>query len=217
MQGGFGSGLVYRKEKRRQDRAASDQCSSPSSASASPLIYGNVWSRWSIIVRWTLTVKISQVLVAGGARGRPGSNHYGFTPLMMGRELIYLGEKQIKALLGAALRHTIAYINILSWAIQVSKGLVHLHFHKGLLSMLWPLLPFSALLLMSACCPLLHLPVFLLSLSSLISPSSSRVFLGHERYYSSRALLLLNSCCVSSTLFLHLLQFLNSKKSKYSF
>lgn len=40
--------------------------SSPSSVSASPLIYGNVWSRWSIIVRWTLTIKISQVLVAGG-------------------------------------------------------------------------------------------------------------------------------------------------------
>lgn len=118
-----------------------DQRSSPLSVSASPLIYGNVWSRWSIIVRWTLTIKISQVLVAGGARGRPGSNHYRFTPLMMGRELIYPGEKQIKALLSPALRHTIAYINILSWAIQVSKGLVHLHFHKGPLSTLWPPLP----------------------------------------------------------------------------
>lgn len=127
--------------ERRWDRAARDQCSSPSSVSASPLIYGNVWSRWSIIVWWTLTIKISQVLVAGGARGRPGSNHYGFTPLMMGRELIYPGEKQIKALLSPALRHTIAYINILSWAIQVSKGLVHLHFHKGPLSTLWPTLP----------------------------------------------------------------------------
>lgn len=127
--------------------------------------------------------------MAGGARGRPGSNHYGFTPLMMGRELIYLGEKQIKALLGAALRHTIAYINILSWAIQVSKGLVHLHFHKGLLSTPWPPLPFSALLLMSACCPLLHLPVFLLSLSSPISPSSSRVA---ESFPRSRALLFLS-------------------------
>lgn len=106
--------------------------------SASPLIYGNVWCRWSIIIRWTLTIKISQVLVAGGATGRPGSNHYGFTPLMMGRELIYPGEKQIKALLSPALRHTIAYINILSWVIQVSKGLVHLHFHKSPLSAPWP-------------------------------------------------------------------------------
>lgn len=47
-----------------------DQCSAPSSVSASPLIYGNIWSRGSIIVRWTLTVKISQVLVAGGATER---------------------------------------------------------------------------------------------------------------------------------------------------
>lgn len=118
-----------------------DRCSSPLSVRASPLIYGNVWSRWSIIVRWTLTIKISQVLVAGGARGRPGSNHYRFTLLMMGRELIYPGEKQIKALLSPVLCHTIAYINILSWAIQVSKGLVHLHFHKGPLSTPWPPFP----------------------------------------------------------------------------
>lgn len=60
---------------------------------------------------------------------------------MMGRELIYPGEKQIKALLRPACRHTIAYINILSRAMQVRKGLEHLHIHKGLLSMLWPLLP----------------------------------------------------------------------------
>lgn len=43
---------------------------------------------------------------------RPCSNHCGFTPLMMGRELIYPGEKQIKALLSPALCHTMAYINI---------------------------------------------------------------------------------------------------------
>lgn len=59
----------------------------------------------------------------------------------MGRELIYLGGKQIKALLSPVRRYTIAYINILSWAIQVSKGLVHLHLHKGPLSTLWPPLP----------------------------------------------------------------------------
>lgn len=140
------------------------QYSSTSSTSASPLIYGNIWSRWSIIASWTLTIKISQVLVPGAARDRPGSNHCRFTLLMMGRELIYPGGKQIKALLIPALRLTIAYINILSWATQVSKGLVHLHLHKGLLSTLWPPL-LSALLLMSAYCPLLHLPVFLLSFS----------------------------------------------------
>lgn len=161
-----------------------DQRSSPSSVSASPLIYGNVWSRWSIIVRWTLTIKISEVLVAGGATGRPGSNHYGFTPLMMGRELIYPGEKQIKALLSTALRHTIAYINILSWAIQVTKGLVHLHLHKGPLSMMWPPLPSqlsswwlpAVLSFTSSSCfvhfssPPLHLPAVSFSLS--ISPVS---------------------------------------------
>lgn len=74
----------------------------------------------------------------------------------MVRDLIHPGEKQIKALLSPACRHTIAYINILSWVIQVSKGLIHLHFHKGPLSTLWPPshLP---LLPTSTCRPLLHL------------------------------------------------------------
>lgn len=124
----------------------------------SPFIYGNVWS---VIVMWTLTIKISQVPVPRGGRYRLGSNHYGFTVLMTGRELIYHGEKQIKALLSPAHCHTIAYINILSWAIQVSKGLVHLHLHKGPLSTLWPPLPLSSPPDECLHCPLLHLPVFL--------------------------------------------------------
>lgn len=57
---------------------------------------------------------------------------------MMGRELISPGGKQIKALLSAALHHTIAYINILSRATQVGKGLARLYFHKGRLSTPWP-------------------------------------------------------------------------------
>lgn len=90
------------------------------------------------------------------SRGKPSSNHRQFAPLMMVRDLIHPGEKQIKALLSPACRHTIAYINILSWVIQVSKGLIHLHFHKSPLSTLWPPshLP---LLPTSTCCPLLHL------------------------------------------------------------
>lgn len=43
-----------------------NQFSSPSSASASPLVYGNEWSTLSIIVRWTLTTEIFQVLISGG-------------------------------------------------------------------------------------------------------------------------------------------------------
>lgn len=121
-----------------RERKGGNEGSSPLSVPASPLIYGNVWSRWSIIVSWNLTIKISEVLVAGGAGRRLSSNHSGFTLLMMGRELIYPREKQIKALLSPVLCHTIAYINILSWVIQVSKGLVHLHFHKGPLSTSWP-------------------------------------------------------------------------------
>lgn len=74
----------------------------------------------------------------------------------MVRDLIQPGEKQIKALLSPACCHTIAYINILSWVIQVSKGLIHLHFHKGPLSTLWPPshLPLPPT---STCRPLLHL------------------------------------------------------------
>lgn len=128
----------------------------------------------------------------------------------MGRELIYPGETQIKAVLSPALRHTIAYINILSWAIQVSKGLVHLHFHKGPLSTLWP--PFLS------CLSFWRVPAVLsfTSLSSSfhffspVSLSSSRFFLRHVHYYSVRALLLLKSCLLS-TLFFCLLQFLNLK------
>lgn len=114
----------------------------------------------------------------GFREGGLGCNHYEFTALMMGRELIYPGGKQIMALLSPALRHTIAYINILSWVIQVSKGLVHLHLHKGPLSTLWPLAP---LLLMRAGCPLLHLTVFLLSLSS----PSSRLPRSHAAFFSA--------------------------------
>lgn len=198
-----------RKSKGKETRQWGGQRSPPVSVSASPLIYGNVWSRWSIIVRWTLTIKISQVLVAGGARGRLGSNHHRFTPLMMGRELIYPGEKQIKALLSPALHHTIAYINILSWAIQVRKGLVHLHFHKGPLSTLWPSLPTR---LSSLWVPAV-LSFTSLS-SSFRSPSSSTVFLTHVRRSSSCALCHLNSRSLFSTLFLYLLQLLNTKKKK---
>lgn len=126
----------------------------------------------------------------------------------MGRELIYPGEKQIKALLSTVLRHTIAYINILSWAIQVSKGLVHLHLHKGpphcslrspiscppdeclLSSPSPPRLPPSS--------PSLHLSPRCFSLSRSISPLC--------------ALLQLNSrCLLSSEISLHILQLLNMK------
>lgn len=183
-----------------EEKGAEDQCSSPSSVSASPLICGNVWSRSSIIIRWTLTIKISQV-VAWGARERQSSNHHGFTPLMMGRELIYPGEKQIKALLSPALHHTIAYINILSWAIQVSEGLVHLHLHKGpALHAAAPACTLSPPLLMSACCPLFHLPVFLFFTLLTTSPSSSSVSLAPVWYSSSPALLRLNSHCLLSAL-----------------
>lgn len=50
---------------------------------------------------------------------------------MMGRGFIYPGDKQIRALLRPVCRGTTAYINILSWVIQVSKGFTHPHFHKG--------------------------------------------------------------------------------------
>lgn len=140
-----------------------------------------------------MTVKISQVLDAGGAGGRLGSNHYGFSPLMMGRELIYPGEKQIKALLSPVLCHTIAYINILSWAIQVSKGLVHLHFHKGPLSTPWPPLPSRSppdeCLLSSPSPPPPHTPPPCLPpFTFLASPSIFQE--RHLRHFSSCALLL---------------------------
>lgn len=67
------------------------------------------------------------------SRGNASSNHRQFTPLMTMRELIYPGDKQIKALLSPASCHTTAYINIFSWAIQVtspfSQGLT-LHLPK---------------------------------------------------------------------------------------
>lgn len=183
--------MKWLKRERRGDTAVRDQRSSPSSVFASPLICGNVRNRWSIIVRWTLTIKISQV-VALGARERQSSNHHGFTLLMMGMELIYPGEKQIKALLSPVRRHTIAYINILSWGIQVSKGLVHLHLHKGPLSTLWPPHPFGSPpdeCLLSSPSPPCLLPFGILT----TSPSSSNVALAHVRYFSSHALLHLNS------------------------
>lgn len=127
-------------EKRKEKRQRSE-----GSAFISLKCFCFTFNLWKCMEQMKYNCKVDfdhQVLVAGGARERPDSNHYGFTPLMMGRELIYPGEKQIKALLSAALRHTIAYINILSWAIQVSKGLVHLHLHKGPLSTMWPPLPF---------------------------------------------------------------------------
>lgn len=60
---------------------------------------------------------------------------------MMGREFIYPGDKQIRALLSPAHRGTTAYINILSWAIQVSKGFTHPYFHKGPPSTFHPTAP----------------------------------------------------------------------------
>lgn len=101
----------------------------------------------------------------------------------MGRELIYPGEKQIKALLSPARHHTIAYINILSWAIQVSKGLTHLHFHKGPLSTPWP-----PLLLCLSC---RRVPaVFTTPVLLLLLPHSPICPFSTLCYYSCRALTL---------------------------
>lgn len=110
----------------------------------------------------------------------------------MGRELIYPGDKQIKALLSPARRRTTAYINILSWAIQVSKGLIHLHFHKSPLSTPWPPLPV---------CSTRQWAAAVLFFSTLVLLFSSLLFSRHV--------------CLLFTVFLHLRIFIvNSERSK---